>query len=225
MKLLARLLKINRAWAVGILEVLWHWAGRYAPQGDLGRFSDADISDAVSWAREPMELIEALVESKWVDRHPTYRLVIHDWDKHAEESVCKYLKRNKLPFANVGNFVQTFSGHVQTFSEKVCLPEPVPIPEPEPQPLPPPWDTKKCVCVLDRWFAYLAKVNKPPFDRMQATVALTQMFSSPHDFEEAVNAAIANGWKSVNPSMTSGRKQTKQSGDPTADTITDEDLR
>jgi len=134
MKRLARALRVNQAQAVGILESLWHWAGRFAPQGDIGRFSDSDIADSAYWTKEPGILIEALVESKWVQRDPAHRLIIHDWHDHAEESVKKYLARHNLTFVSLGGVVETISGHVQQMSENVCLPEPIPKPLPEPKP-------------------------------------------------------------------------------------------
>jgi len=229
MKRLARNLRINRAWAVGILECLWHWAGRYAPQGDIGRFADADLAEAVSWPKEPAELIEALVESEWVDKDAAFRLVIHDWEDHAEESVKKFLRRNKLPFIKAGSFVQTIAGHGETFAEKVCLPEPVPIPKPKPEPAPvsvsaclclkPPWNSQECASDFDEWFAYLVTIGKPAFDRDLAMVSLSQLFSCPEDFRQAALSAMSNGWGSVSPSMVKTRK--RRSSD---DTITDADV-
>jgi hypothetical protein len=64
-----------------------------------------------------------------------------------------------------------------------------------------PWNNPKCAGVFDRWFAYLSKIGKPTFDCDQATIALSQMFATPEDLEQAVIAAIAGGWRSVNPSM------------------------
>lgn len=100
-KRLARLLKINRAWAIGLLEALWHWAGRFAPQGDIGRHEDAEIAEGVFWEKNPRVLIEALLTAGWLEVHATHRLIIHDWHDHADDAVRKYLKRNNLEFQTV----------------------------------------------------------------------------------------------------------------------------
>jgi hypothetical protein len=79
--------------AVGLLEMLWHYVGDYTPQGNVGKVSDRVIARAVQWDKEPSLLIDALVESKWLDRSEQYRLIVHDWDQHAEELVRKRLSR------------------------------------------------------------------------------------------------------------------------------------
>ena len=41
---LARALEVERWGAIGILESLWCWAGRYAPRGDVGRWDPEDLA-------------------------------------------------------------------------------------------------------------------------------------------------------------------------------------
>jgi len=89
----------GRAQAVGILECLWHWAARYAIQGDVGRWPDEDIAEAVYWDGDPEEIVQHLIECGWVDEDATHRLVIHDWEDHADESVRKTLKNRGLEWA------------------------------------------------------------------------------------------------------------------------------
>jgi hypothetical protein len=98
MKELARLLKIEVHAAVGILEMLWHFTGEFAPCGDIGRIKDPAIADGVSWRKDPDTLIRALVGSGWLDRNEKYRLIVHDWDQHADESVKKKLNRMHVWF-------------------------------------------------------------------------------------------------------------------------------
>ena len=50
LRALAKALEIPRPYAVGILESLWHLTARYAPQGDIGRFSDEEIARWVGWS-------------------------------------------------------------------------------------------------------------------------------------------------------------------------------
>lgn len=98
MSRLAEILKIEHAHAVGIMEMLWHYTARFAIQGDVGRWPDDSIAHAVRWRGEPGKLIDALVKAGWLDRDPDYRLIVHDWDQHADQSVSKTLKNRALDF-------------------------------------------------------------------------------------------------------------------------------
>src|SRR5262245_13069098 len=60
-------LRIGRATALGHLEALWHFTARYAPQGDIGKWSDADIAIGCFWDGEPAEFIRALCAAGWLD--------------------------------------------------------------------------------------------------------------------------------------------------------------
>lgn len=134
---LASLLNIPRYGAVGILECLWHFTARYAPQGDIGKHSDKTIAAAVYWEKRPgsirvpaeflpssgrvtseLWLSSSLVRAEFLDRSLKYRLIVHDWWEHADEAVRKFLSRHSL------DFVRTESS----------LPEPLPVPEPLPEP-------------------------------------------------------------------------------------------
>lgn len=98
MHALADVLGVRLNMAVGIMEMLWHYAGEYIPEGDIGSVPDKEIARAVDWSGKPKRLVDALVSTGWVDKHPKYRLVIHDWEDHAENSVRKKLGRNRKTF-------------------------------------------------------------------------------------------------------------------------------
>ncbi len=114
-KALARRLKVAIPHAVGILEMLWHFAGEFAPEGNVGRVSDADIAEAVCWTREPIQLIEALTIEHWLDKDEEYRLIVHDWPDHADDAVRKKLARQRRQFLPIyghrPDIVATQSGH------------------------------------------------------------------------------------------------------------------
>lgn len=101
-KALARQLRIPIPYAVGILEMLWHFAAEFAPAGDIGRYGDDEIAEAVGWPndRTASELIEALLgdvqsgRGRWIDPHKAHRFVIHDWPDHADDTVHRRLARN-----------------------------------------------------------------------------------------------------------------------------------
>lgn len=76
-KRLARRLGVPVPQAIGHLHLLWWWAIDYAPSGDLSRFEDADIADAVLWEGDAGWLVAALVDAGFIDGK-----VIHDWDEY-----------------------------------------------------------------------------------------------------------------------------------------------
>lgn len=81
---LAKILKIPRVYAVGILEQLFHFTAEYAPKGDIGKHSDSRIAAAFDRdERSGAKLIRALIEARWIDEHSSHRLVVHDWLEHA----------------------------------------------------------------------------------------------------------------------------------------------
>jgi hypothetical protein len=98
---LMQALSIPRPMAVGLLELLWHFTSRYAPQGDIGRWTDDNIAQGLSWDGNSSELLAGFVKSGWIDTHEKHRLVIHDWHDHADEATKKSLARNKLSFVTL----------------------------------------------------------------------------------------------------------------------------
>ena len=82
--------------AIGLLEMLFHFTAKYAIQGNIGKWSNAQIAEGVKWPGDPELLIRALVDSEWMDEDPEYRLVVHDWHEHADQSVKKTLANRKL---------------------------------------------------------------------------------------------------------------------------------
>lgn len=147
---LCELLKVRRPTALGYLELLWEFTRDFAPQGDVGRFPDKSIEAALDWSGKAGKLVSSLVEAGWIDRHPKWRLLVHDWHDHAEDSVRKRLKRNSLDFLTyreklTGQSTVTDRTMSATQSENggLPLPRPMPKPRPEPEPKPePPFSTR-----------------------------------------------------------------------------------
>lgn len=131
---LAAALDVELWGAVGILECLWHFTARYAPRGDIGRWPDSRIAAFVGWEGDPTLLVSTLTRSGWLDAHPDFRIVVHDWHDHADETTKKYLKRNRLGFLSRIKRVRTKSGPVETSPDMSGLPLPLPEPETEPEP-------------------------------------------------------------------------------------------
>lgn len=74
----------SRLGAVGLVEVLFHWTRHYAPQGNVGKWTNQEIADGLDWRYSADNLIQAFIDSGWLLRHPELRLVVCDWSKHKE---------------------------------------------------------------------------------------------------------------------------------------------
>jgi hypothetical protein len=104
MRELARLLSIPAKYAItcpnGLVARLVETAAQYAPAGDIGKLPDSAIARACGWPEaEAARLVEAFVQSRWVDVHDKCRLVIHDWPAHCEDAVHSKLARSHQYFA------------------------------------------------------------------------------------------------------------------------------
>lgn len=80
--------------------MLWHYTAEFTPQGDVSRAGVDEIADALGWPKDATLLIDALVNSGWVDRSDSGVLEIHDWAEHAEDAVHMKLARSRLCFTN-----------------------------------------------------------------------------------------------------------------------------
>ncbi len=138
---LCELLKCSRPEAVGFLELLWHFAAEFAPQGDIGRFDDDRIEAALDWHqtrwRKHGDLIRALSTAHWIESDMYHRLIIHDWGEHADESVRKRIARAGLSFVKHTPKVTGQCPDMSGIQGRQNLPAlPLPPPEPLPEPLP-----------------------------------------------------------------------------------------
>lgn len=82
-----RLGNVPRYVAVGVMESLWQWASRFAPAGDVGKWTPEGIAEGIDWKGPADELVAALVGSRFLDDVPDVGLVIHDWHDHADDAV------------------------------------------------------------------------------------------------------------------------------------------
>jgi hypothetical protein len=95
---LAARLGCSRAEALGFLTLLWDFTGEQSPQGDVGKWGNGAIARACDYTGDPDAFVDALAESRWIDRNDKQRLVIHDWPDHCEDWVRKKLERMSLRF-------------------------------------------------------------------------------------------------------------------------------
>ena len=102
-KKLQRRLGLSRVAVAGTLELLWIATQKNAPEGDIGRFDDETIAIECDWEGDPAELVNALVDTGWLDRCDIHRLVVHDWPEHAPSWIRRQLARHGKSFVTVSS--------------------------------------------------------------------------------------------------------------------------
>jgi hypothetical protein len=95
---LASRLGIPVAFAIGLMCKLLDWAADFAPQGDVGKYSNGTIAMALGWTGDPDKLVDALLAARWLDQCRQHRLLIHDLPDHAERWWCAKLAKLGLEF-------------------------------------------------------------------------------------------------------------------------------
>ena len=99
---LARMLKIHRVMAVGLMERLWHWTAAEIPDGGVGKRTDVAIAAECwwPWPKRAAEFVITLRAAGLLDEMKSCRLYVHDWHEHCEDSVHMRLARQRKYFAN-----------------------------------------------------------------------------------------------------------------------------
>jgi len=111
------------AWAaLGLLEAVWHWVGRYRPTGFLTGDDLADIADTIRY-ESGGALASDLVSTGWLDEVEG-GWYIHDWHDHADDTVKKTLAKRGEKFAN-GSSVRKQSQPELIAPEAVSTREPI----------------------------------------------------------------------------------------------------
>lgn len=91
---LCRRLKIPSYSAAGILELMWMLpVSGNRLDGDLAGYEAIDLAAYVGWEGDGDELVDALVESGWLDRMPDGSLLVHDYADHRPDFVKKRAAR------------------------------------------------------------------------------------------------------------------------------------
>ena len=98
---LAAVLTIPWPHALGLCGLLWRFAAKHAPTGEVGRHEDEDIATVLEWPGDTAELVDGLVTCRLLDRvDPPARLLVHDWPDHAPRYVGATLRRRGLDWSN-----------------------------------------------------------------------------------------------------------------------------
>jgi hypothetical protein len=97
---LKALLKLGKAFTLGLLEALWHFTARYTPAGNVGKYRDDEIEAWLEWDGQRGACIAAFVACGWLDTNEEHRLLVHDWQDWADEYTHTILARKQERFAN-----------------------------------------------------------------------------------------------------------------------------
>lgn len=95
---LAALLGVPHWGAVGLMEMLWHFAAQYAHSGDVGRFADEALARSLSYEGDPALLVSSLKVAGLLDPCACHRLRVHDWPDHADQTVQRVLAKRGAGF-------------------------------------------------------------------------------------------------------------------------------
>lgn len=99
-KRLARLLKIPKSYAYGMLCALWDFTQEHCRAGDIGKYEDYVIEEEVDWNGDEGAFVEALVTAGWLDVDAEHRYIVHDWPDHCEDIIHRQLARAREFFAD-----------------------------------------------------------------------------------------------------------------------------
>lgn len=93
-KRLKRKLQLTHWQTIGLLEAIWQFTARSHFRGDIGKSENIDIAESIDWHGDEDELVDALVDTGWIDRHEKHRLVVHDWEHHCPKYVLGNIKKH-----------------------------------------------------------------------------------------------------------------------------------
>ena len=91
---LAAILEIPWPHALGLAGLLWRFAAKHAPTGEVGRHDDEEIAAFLEWPGDAVDLVAALTRCRLLDAvDGPARLLVHDWPDHAPRYVEQKLRR------------------------------------------------------------------------------------------------------------------------------------
>lgn len=141
-KRLSKLLGTSVPATVGHLTLLWHWALKYATDGELSKFDDDEIADAAMWEGDPYSFVSALLETGWIDESAD-GLVLHEWEQYGGKSLeaREKNKERQHRFRERHGTIKKQVNNAPPDQERapvlVSSPDAVPVPVPDLVPAPP----------------------------------------------------------------------------------------
>jgi len=97
---LASSLGIMDCFALGILEALWHYVGKYRKDGEMTGLKPSVVARSIRYTADPDQLWDALIECRLLDTLPDGRVLVHGWSEHADDAVHTCLYRAVKLFAD-----------------------------------------------------------------------------------------------------------------------------
>jgi hypothetical protein len=200
---LKRTLKVPKWGALGLLESLWHFTGKFTPHGDLGKYPDAEIEAWLEWEGEPGALISALITCGWIDEDKDHRLLVHDWHQHADDATKLAVKRSKRTFVvlTVSRQRRDVEGESDA---RTRVPEPEPVSKPEPVSEPDHLALTRVSFPSVEVFLTIPLNDKSEFAVTEAKVREWKELYSAIDVRDEIRAY--KGWALNNPAKRKTRK-------------------
>lgn len=87
---LARSLGVSKVTAIGHLQYFWWWCMDYAPDGELSKYTTAEIADGAMWEGDPDTFMEAMQEARFIDYFGEGEgCAVHDWDQYGGKLIAR----------------------------------------------------------------------------------------------------------------------------------------
>ena len=126
-KRLARELKVTVAAAIGHLHCLWWWAIDFAPDGDLSKFDDYEIADAIGYeGKDPAKAKAALIFAGFLDNKNDGTITIHDWYDYSGQLGDKRIESRKKERDRKAEYRARKKAEADAGRDKEASPAPVP---------------------------------------------------------------------------------------------------
>lgn len=201
-------LNCSRPTAIGYLTLLFDFASDQAPEGDIGKWTDAAIAHACDFSGDVSALTSALIESGWLDVDKESRVLIHDWAEHCENWVRARLK-------NTGRtFKKPFKGRLKKRLPKPSQAKPTQSQDLPTQDLPAGLDTPEFRTAWGEWLEFRKAIKKPASEvAIKKTLAQLAEWG-PARAVAAICHSVRNDWKGIfEPKETDNGKRPKQGDD------------
>jgi len=109
---------------------LWITVAMDAPEGVLVGWDEEDIADACGWTEDPKKLINALIESNWIEKDGDGNYCLHDWCENQSWACNAKIRSNAAKKAakvrwdgnNSSDFMQTACTYDAEGNADLCGP-------------------------------------------------------------------------------------------------------
>jgi hypothetical protein len=102
-------LNLKQYECAGLLELLWAMAAQFTDDGNLSRFNAEDIAAYLDWRGDPQELVDTLVDCRWLDRDGE-AVAIHDWQDHMPHFITERVRKREQRNAKRPNQIEAVPG-------------------------------------------------------------------------------------------------------------------